>query len=138
MQEVDVKMSASIITSKLYYHQKDGCEHDRKPNGGQCGKICYDCVEETIKHIQEQLHSAQTLNRMHLEALRRVSEALGDPFKGDMSRTCLDLGREVKRQLGLIKTTEDVQECIHIHSWACEPGKSIERCHCGAERQPSW
>ena len=94
--------------------------------------------DEIIDSLREELHDARTLNRMHLEALRRVSEALGDPFKEDMSRTCLDLGREVKRQLGLIKTTEDVQECIHIHSWSCKPGKSIERCHCGAERQSSW
>jgi hypothetical protein len=39
------------------------------------------------------------LQRVHLEALRLVSAALGNPFKGDLTKTCLDLGLEVARRL---------------------------------------
>jgi hypothetical protein len=41
------KESAAMITSRLYYSQKDGCKHDHFP----CGKICYNCVEEELETI---------------------------------------------------------------------------------------
>jgi CheY-like chemotaxis protein len=36
--------SSVSVTNKLYYQQKDGCEHDNL----QCGKICYMCVEQMV------------------------------------------------------------------------------------------
>jgi len=62
--------------------------------------------DEVIFSLREYINELQVQNKMHLEALRRVSEALGNPFKGDMSRTCLDLGREVKRQLEELRSNE--------------------------------
>ncbi len=67
----------------------------------QCGTITTDYrgeqarSEAVIKHLQEQVRTMPVL----LEALRNVSAALSDPFKGDMTKTSLDLGAEVKRRL---------------------------------------
>jgi hypothetical protein len=55
--------------------------------------------ETKLKQTEAELNKMNRLQSMHLDALRRVSASLGNPFAGDMTKTCLDLGLEVARQL---------------------------------------
>lgn len=58
--------SSISATNKLYYQQKDGCEHDKLPNGGQCGKICYMCVEQMIAAQMKAAHRLALLEAAQL------------------------------------------------------------------------
>jgi hypothetical protein len=75
------KESAAMITSRLYYSQKDGCKHDHIP----CGKICYNCVEEELETILANQSAAvpapiaaPSVNEEMREALRHVLNHLDD------------------------------------------------------------
>ena len=56
------------------------------------------CVNDPA-HLLQRIKDLELLQNLHLDALRRVSAALGDPFSGDTTKICIDLGLEVARQL---------------------------------------
>lgn len=60
-----IRESSVSATNKLYYSQKDGCEHDSLPNSGQCGKICYMCVEQML---------ASQMRNAHRQALMEAAQ----------------------------------------------------------------
>jgi hypothetical protein len=59
----------------------------------------YQGCENDPAHLLQRIKDLELLQNLHLDALRRVSAALGNPFAGDMTKTCTDLGLEVSRQL---------------------------------------
>jgi hypothetical protein len=58
---------------------------------------------QTAAQLRIELNQLIRLQSIHLDALRFVSEALGNPFKGSKAHTCLDLGPELERQLNELR-----------------------------------
>ncbi len=65
------------------------------------------CVNDPA-HLRQRIEDLEKLQTLHLDALRRVSAALGNPFAGDMTKSCVDLGLEVSRHL--TETRKDAAE----------------------------
>ena len=53
----------------------------------------------------------------HLEALRRISEALGHPYRGDTTKSCLDLADLAVIKIGIGREKEELKRSPFTQHW---------------------
>jgi hypothetical protein len=82
-------LAIQMVASEL---NTTGIDVTRRLNSGE--KLLTIAVREYQEHL---IHMA--LQVTHLEALRIVSEAMGNPLKGDLTKSCLDLAEMAAKKL---------------------------------------
>jgi hypothetical protein len=53
----------------------------------------------------------------HLEALRRISDALGHPYRGDTTKSCLDLADLAVIKIGIGREKEELKRSPFTQHW---------------------
>ena len=82
-------------------------------------RMRFNSEDFTPETIADALESENLISmNAHLEALRRISEALGHPYRGDTTKSCLDLAdlAVIKIGIGLGKE-EDLKNNPFRQHW---------------------